>query len=80
MSDVFKLDAACHPTNWPQLAELYGEQPSSFWWVPRGPGGDHGLDKGIRVCKLCPVSDECEQYGSDQEEGVWAGVQHGART
>jgi hypothetical protein len=80
MSDAWKLDAACHPNNWPTLKETYGHQPSSFWWVPRGPGGSDGLQHGIRVChEQCQVTAECELFGVLEEEGVWAGVQHGGR-
>ncbi len=70
---TWRETAACHPDNWTELADIYGERVHQNWWIPTNQGSRPvGAAYGLQVCSSCVCRAECSTVGSTSE-GVWGG-------
>lgn len=70
-SDVQGMFAELRPLFWYEAECL--DKPLS-WFFP-GPGQSRNHQKGIEVCRGCPVRRECFDFAFDNriEHGIWGG-------
>ncbi len=48
------------------------------WWFPEG-SENHQIfwlkrRKAVQTCAVCPVKEECKEFGMTQEVGIWGGL------
>lgn len=62
MAMNWRLHAACRHTD-----------PDT--WFPT-PGDNHTRNQALRICRACPVQQQCAQYAFhiDATEGIWGGL------
>lgn len=61
---------------WHRKAACRGLGPRRFYPSTRvlGTRGRAALTRTAAICDSCPVRDECDNAGSHEKWGVWAGV------
>lgn len=55
--------------DWFPKAACLESDPKIFF-----PVNGHMAAKAIKVCQTCPVIEECREFGSGEEYGVWGGL------
>lgn len=65
---------AAEPTeeNWRLFAACRGHNPD--WWFPE-PHQKEARDTAIRICRTCPVQQQCDLHAeiNGERHGIWAG-------
>lgn len=67
--DGFALDFDERP--WAAYAACRTADPDLFF-----PGSDDAADEAVRICRGCPVIEECREWALDMRVryGVWGGL------
>ena len=71
-ANAWRSSAAC------RLAILRGEADAKWWFPEVGEGSDYESRQAKRICRSCPVIDDC-LAASRREHGIWAGKAEKAR-